>query len=76
MAPYERPPLSKEYLRGESDHVYVRQPEWYGEHAIQTRFDTRAERVNVADSVVELEHGDWITIGETQFRFLLEGAQA
>ena len=24
----------------------------------------------------ELEHGDWITIGETQFRFLLEGAQA
>jgi len=60
MAPYERPPLSKEYLRGESDHVYVRQPEWYGEHAIQTRFDTRAERVNVADSVVELEHGDRI----------------
>ena len=24
----------------------------------------------------ELKHGDWITIGETQFRFLLEGAQA
>jgi hypothetical protein len=24
----------------------------------------------------ELEHGDWITIGETQFRFLLEGAPA
>jgi hypothetical protein len=24
----------------------------------------------------ELQHGDWITIGETQFRFLLEGAQA
>ena len=60
MAPYERPPLSKEYLRGESDHVYVRPPEWYGEHAIQTRFDTRAERVNVADSVVELEHGERI----------------
>jgi 3-phenylpropionate/trans-cinnamate dioxygenase ferredoxin reductase subunit len=60
MAPYERPPLSKEYLRGESDHTYVRPPEWYGEHAIQTRFDTRAERVNVADSVVELEQGERI----------------
>ena len=24
----------------------------------------------------ELKHGDWITIGKTQFRFLLEGAQA
>jgi hypothetical protein len=23
----------------------------------------------------ELQHGDWITIGESQFRFLLEGAQ-
>jgi len=33
MAPYERPPLSKEYLRGESDHVFVRPPEWYADHA-------------------------------------------
>ncbi|HEY3213588.1 MAG TPA: FAD-dependent oxidoreductase, partial [Actinomycetota bacterium] len=32
MAPYERPPLSKEYLRGESDHHFVRPPEWYAEH--------------------------------------------
>ena len=58
MAPYERPPLSKEYLRGESDHVFVRAPGWYAQHAIQTRFGTRAERVNVADSVVELDDGD------------------
>jgi 3-phenylpropionate/trans-cinnamate dioxygenase ferredoxin reductase component len=57
MAPYERPPLSKEYLRGESGHVFVRPPEWYGERDIRTRFGTRAERVNVADSVVELEGG-------------------
>ena len=60
MAPYERPPLSKEYLRGESDHVYVRPPEWYAEHAIDARFGTRAERVDVADSVVELEGGERI----------------
>jgi len=58
MAPYERPPLSKEYLRGESDHVYVRPPGWYEEHAIQTRFGTRVERVHVADAVVELEGGE------------------
>jgi 3-phenylpropionate/trans-cinnamate dioxygenase ferredoxin reductase component len=57
MAPYERPPLSKEYLRGESGHVFVRPPEWYGERDIRTRFGTRAERVNVADSVIELEGG-------------------
>jgi 3-phenylpropionate/trans-cinnamate dioxygenase ferredoxin reductase subunit len=60
MAPYERPPLSKEYLRGESNHVFVRPPEWYAEHTIQTRFGTRAERLHVADSVVELEGGERI----------------
>ena len=38
MAPYERPPLSKEYLRGESGHHFVRPPEWYAEHAIDARF--------------------------------------
>jgi 3-phenylpropionate/trans-cinnamate dioxygenase ferredoxin reductase component len=58
MAPYERPPLSKEYLRGESDHVYVRPPGWYAEHAIQTRFGARVERVHVADEMVELEGGE------------------
>jgi 3-phenylpropionate/trans-cinnamate dioxygenase ferredoxin reductase component len=60
MAPYERPPLSKEYLRGESGHVYVRPPEWYAEREIDARFGTRAERVHVADSEVELEGGERI----------------
>ena len=57
MAPYERPPLSKEYLRGESDHHFVRPPEWYAEHAIDVRFGSRAERVDVTGRVVELEGG-------------------
>jgi 3-phenylpropionate/trans-cinnamate dioxygenase ferredoxin reductase subunit len=60
MAPYERPPLSKEYLRGESDNVYVRPPGWYTENAIEARFGTRAQRVHVAESVVELEGGERI----------------
>jgi len=58
IAPYERPPLSKEYLRGESGHHFVRPPEWYAEHAIDVRFGSRAERVNVTGSVVELEGGE------------------
>jgi 3-phenylpropionate/trans-cinnamate dioxygenase ferredoxin reductase component len=60
MAPYERPPLSKEYLRGESGHVYVRPPEWYTENAIEARLGTRAQRLHVAESVVELEGGERI----------------
>ena len=58
MAPYERPPLSKEYLRGESGHHFVRPPEWYAEHAIDVRFGSRAERVDVTGRVVELQGGE------------------
>jgi 3-phenylpropionate/trans-cinnamate dioxygenase ferredoxin reductase component len=58
MAPYERPPLSKEYLRGESGHHFVRPPEWYAEQAIDARFGSRAERVNVTERVVELQGGE------------------
>jgi 3-phenylpropionate/trans-cinnamate dioxygenase ferredoxin reductase subunit len=58
MAPYERPPLSKEYLRSESGHHFVRPPEWYAEHAIDVRLGSRVERVNVTGRVVELEGGE------------------
>jgi 3-phenylpropionate/trans-cinnamate dioxygenase ferredoxin reductase subunit len=58
IAPYERPPLSKEYLRGESGHHFVRPPEWYAEHAIDVRFGSRAERLDVTGRVVELEGGE------------------
>ena len=40
--PYERPPLSKEYLHGgaERDSVFLHQPEWYAERRIDLRLDT------------------------------------
>jgi 3-phenylpropionate/trans-cinnamate dioxygenase ferredoxin reductase subunit len=58
MPPYERPPLSKEYLRGESDHQFVRPQEWYADNDVDARFGVRAERVNAADRVIELAGGD------------------
>lgn len=64
MPPYERPPLSKEYLRGESDHHFVRPPEWYAENAIDARFGSAAERVNVTDRVVELQGGERVPFDE------------
>lgn len=60
MPPYERPPLSKEYLRGESDHRFVRPPEWYEDNDVETRFGVRAERLDVRDRVVQLEGGERI----------------
>ena len=47
--PYERPPLSKELLRGEAtlEDAYVRPPGWYEEHDVDARFGTRAAQIDV-----------------------------
>ena len=62
LPPYERPPLSKEYLRGEQplEEGFVRPPEWYAEQGIEARFGTRVERVDVAASEVVLAGGERI----------------
>jgi 3-phenylpropionate/trans-cinnamate dioxygenase ferredoxin reductase component len=58
--PYERPPLSKDYLRGESsfEQTLVQPPDFYGENDIETRFGVRATRVDAAEKVVELDGGE------------------
>jgi 3-phenylpropionate/trans-cinnamate dioxygenase ferredoxin reductase subunit len=59
-APYERPPLSKEYLRGEFsfEQALVRPSNFYDEKGIETRFGVRATGVHAAEQVVELEGGE------------------
>jgi NADPH-dependent 2,4-dienoyl-CoA reductase/sulfur reductase-like enzyme len=41
--PYERPPLSKDYLIGKvgREEVFVHGPDWYGEHDVQLGLGTR-----------------------------------
>ena len=58
--PYERPPLSKDYLRSEStfEQALVQPPGFYGENGIETSFGVRATRVDAAEKVVELDCGD------------------
>lgn len=57
LPPYERPPLSKEYLRGEQplEKGFVRPEGWWAEHGIEMRFGTRAERIDVVDRAVALQ---------------------
>jgi 3-phenylpropionate/trans-cinnamate dioxygenase ferredoxin reductase subunit len=58
IPPYERPPLSKGYLRGaEPEPHWVRPPGWYEDNAVDARFGVRAERLLAAERVVELEGG-------------------
>ena len=58
--PYERPPLSKEYLRGESsfDEALIRPPDFYRDKDIEVRFGVEATRVDAADKTVELDSGE------------------
>jgi 3-phenylpropionate/trans-cinnamate dioxygenase ferredoxin reductase subunit len=58
--PYERPPLSKEYLRGEQpfEKGLVRPEGWFEEQGIETRFGVRAERVDPREGVVALQGGE------------------
>ena len=58
--PYERPPLSKDYLRGESERegVYVHAADFYGERAIELRAGNAAAAVDLAARTVTLEGGE------------------
>jgi 3-phenylpropionate/trans-cinnamate dioxygenase ferredoxin reductase subunit len=60
--PYERPPLSKEYLRGEQtlERGYLRPDAWWAEQEIQTRFGTTAERLDTSAREVVLTDGERI----------------
>lgn len=57
--PYERPPLSKQYLRGEApfEKALVRPAGFYEQNRIETRFSTRATRVDPIRRIVELDTG-------------------
>jgi 3-phenylpropionate/trans-cinnamate dioxygenase ferredoxin reductase subunit len=60
LAPYERPPLSKEYLRGEQpfDRAFIRPPEFWEENRVETRFGERAERLDITERSVVLASGE------------------
>jgi len=61
LPPYERPPLSKEYLRGEHtlEQGFIRPREWYEEQGIHTRLGERVERVE--PGVVVLSGGERVS---------------
>src|SRR4051794_24010307 len=58
--PYERPPLSKEYLRGESprEKARVHEEGFYESHDIELRLGTTVERIDVEGRAVELGGGE------------------
>ena len=60
LPPYERPPLSKEYLRGEDplEQILVRTPEWYREHDVEARWSTHVTQLDARAREVVLAGGE------------------
>lgn len=57
--PYERPPLSKAYLRGEEREPTSLLPGgWYEEHDVDLRLGVRAAAIDAGAREVELDDGD------------------
>ena len=60
--PYERPPLSKDYLKtGEKlDDAFVHDAQWYADHDVEVRTGTRVEAIDRDAKEVELQGGERI----------------
>jgi 3-phenylpropionate/trans-cinnamate dioxygenase ferredoxin reductase subunit len=57
--PYERPPLSKDYLLGKADRetIYVHPREWYAEHDVDLRLGVEVTSIDRAAHEVSLADG-------------------
>jgi len=82
--PYERPPLSKEYLQGESeaDAMLLEPADWYAEHDISLRMGVAATAIDPAAKQVRLDAGEPLTYdllllatGATPRRLDIPGAE-
>ncbi|MFF3222231.1 NAD(P)/FAD-dependent oxidoreductase [Nocardia suismassiliense] len=62
--PYDRPPLSKQFVRGETDDTTLRPGEFFTEKQIDLRLDTAATGVDTAARQVRLADGS--TLGYDQ----------
>ena len=81
--PYERPPLSKEYLLGkaERDTIYVHPPQWYAEHDVDLRLGITVTGLHPGPHEVSLADGSrtgysklLLTTGSSPRRLTVPGA--
>lgn len=65
MPPYERPPLSKDYLSGKREAVrlLLRKPEFWAERAVEMRLGRAVTTVDRAGRTVMLEGGEAVAYG-------------
>ena len=64
--PYQRPPLSKAYLKGEMDRerLYIKPAEYYAEHDIVLKLGEAAQAIDTDAKTVTLVSGGTISYGK------------
>ena len=64
--PYERPPLSKEYLRGEAkrEDAHVNPESWYEENGVELRTGTNVMSLDAESRTVKLQGGEEVEFGK------------
>lgn len=64
--PYERPPLSKEYLRGEAgrEDAYVNPPSWYEENGVELRSGVNVMSLDPEARTAKLQGGEEVAFGK------------
>jgi 3-phenylpropionate/trans-cinnamate dioxygenase ferredoxin reductase component len=81
--PYERPPLSKDYLQGKADRdsIFAHPEPWYADHAVELRLGTAVTSLDPASRTVTTASGVQLgydklllTTGSTPRRISVPGA--
>ena len=64
--PYERPPLSKEYLRGESseEDAYVNAPDWYEQNDVELLTEASVMSLDAAGRTAKLQTREVVEFGQ------------
>jgi len=64
--PYERPPLSKEYLRGEAERAdaYVNPPSWYEENGVELLTGRNVMSLDVESRTAKIQGGEEVGFGQ------------
>ena len=75
LLPYQRPPLSKAWLKGEADaeSLSLKPAEWYAEAGVSLRLGGVATRIDRADRIVTLASGETVAY---DYLILATGARA
>jgi 3-phenylpropionate/trans-cinnamate dioxygenase ferredoxin reductase subunit len=64
--PYERPPLSKEYLRGDASRAdaYVNEPSWYEENGVELLTGKNVMSIDAEAKTAKIQGGEEVAFGQ------------